>query len=190
MVYGLFGFLLIEPLFQTIVKPQIGALLGFLPGFRNLSPNTGSGYLLAACVLGIMILPTIISLSHESLRAVPAGYREASLALGATRWETIRYVMIPAGASGIISSIVLGIMRAMGETMAVVMLVGGTMHVPGGLLDVGFTLTAKILSDSSYYLIFPESRSAIFAMAIVLFMIEVFFVGLIRLASKRIAENS
>ena len=190
VVYGIFGFILLEPIFHTVIKPAIGSLLGFIPIFYNLSPNTGSGYLLAATVLAIMILPTIISLSHESLRVVPSGYREASLALGATRWETIRYVMIPAGASGIISSIVLGVMRAMGETMAVVMLVGGTMHIPGSVLDSGFTLTAKILSDSSYYLIFPESRSAIFAMAIVLFVIEIFFVALIRLASKRISERT
>jgi phosphate transport system permease protein len=190
VVYGIFGFLLLEPIFKTVIKPAIGSLLGFIPGFQNISPNTGSGYLLAASVLAIMILPTIISLSHESLRAVPAGYREASLALGATRWETIRFVMIPAGTSGIASAIVLGVMRAMGETMAVVMLIGGTMHVPGGVLDQGFTLTAKILSDSSYYLIFPESRSAIFAMALVLFVIELFFVTLIRFTTKRISERA
>ena len=190
VVYGIFGFLLLEPLFRTMIKPEIGSVLGFIPIFRNLNPDTGSGYLLAATVLSVMILPTIISLSHESLRAVPSGYREASLALGATRWETIRHVMIPAGAPGIISSIVLALMRAMGETMAVVMLVGGTMHVPSSVLDSGFTLTAKILSDSSYYLIFPESRSAIFAMALVLFVIELFFVAVIRFASKRISEHT
>jgi phosphate transport system permease protein len=190
VVYGIFGFLLLEPIFQSFVKPEIGSLLGFIPVFRNVTPSTGSGYLLAATVLAVMVLPTIISLSHESLRAVPYGYREASLALGATRWETIRHVMIPAGASGIISSIVLAVMRAMGETMAVAMLIGGSMHSPVSVLDEGFTLTFKILSDSSYYLIYPESRSAIFAMALVLFIIEIFFVALIRLASRRISEST
>jgi phosphate transport system permease protein len=190
VVYGILGFTLLQPVFFDFVKPEIGSVLGFIPFFRNTSAFTGAGFLLAATVLSVMILPTIISLSHESLRAVPSSYREASLSLGATHWETIRYVMIPAGAPGIITSIVLGTMRAMGETMAVVMLLGGSMQIPGSVLDVGYTITAKILSDSSYYLIYPESRSAIFAMALVLFIIEVFFVALIRFASKKISERT
>ncbi|HVP97028.1 phosphate ABC transporter permease subunit PstC [Methanoregula sp.] len=187
VVYGIFGFFLLEPVFRTVINPDIGSLLGFIPLFQNVSPITGEGYLLAATVLSIMILPTVIALSHESLRAVPAEYREGSFALGATRWETIKNVVIPAGASGIITSIVLGAMRAMGETMAVVMLIGGVMHVPTSILDQGYTITSKILSDSSYYLMFPGTRSAIFAMAIVLFAMEIGFVALIRLVSKRIS---
>lgn len=187
VVYGIFGFFLLEPVFQAVINPGIGSLLGFVPWFRNVSPNTGTGYLLAATVLSIMILPTVIALSHESLRAVPREYREGSFALGATHWETIKNIVIPAGASGIITSIVMGAMRAMGETMAVVMLIGGTMHVPRSILDQGYTITARILSDSSYYLMFPETRSAIFAMAIVLFAMEICFVALIRLVSKRIS---
>ena len=187
VVYGIFGFFLLEPVFQAVINPGIGSLLGFVPWFRNVSPNTGTGYLLAATVLSIMILPTVIALSHESLRAVPREYREGSFALGATHWETIKNIVIPAGASGIITSIVMGAMRAMGETMAVVMLIGGTMHVPTSILDQGYTITARILSDSSYYLMFPETRSAIFAMAIVLFAMEICFVALIRLVSKRIS---
>jgi phosphate transport system permease protein len=187
IVYGIFGFFLLEPVFRTVINPGIGSLLGFIPLFRNFDPGTGLGYLLAATVLAVMILPTVIALSHESLRAVPAEYREGSFALGATRWETIKNIVIPAGASGIITSIVLGTMRAMGETMAVVMLIGGTIHIPRSILDQGYTITSKILSDSSYYLLVPETRSAIFAMAIVLFAMEIGFVALIRLVSKRIS---
>lgn len=190
VVYGIVGFILLEPVFQSQINPGIGSLLGFIPIFRNVHPNTGSGYLLAATILSVMVLPTIISLSYESLHSVPPEYREGSLALGATRWETIRNVIIPAGSSGIITSIVLSVMRAMGETMAVVMLIGGSMTIPSSILDQGFTITSKILSDSSYYLIFPESRSAIFAMAIVLFAIEIFFVALIRFASRNIGGHS
>jgi phosphate transport system permease protein len=187
VVYGIFGFILLAPFFQTVINPGIASVLGFIPIFRNVDPGTGAGYLLAATVLSVMILPTVIALSQESLRAVPAAYREGSFALGATRWETIKNVVVPAGASGIVTSIVLGAMRAMGETMAVVMLIGGVMHVPTSILDQGNTITSKILSDSSYYLMFPETRSAIFAMAIVLFAMEIGFVALIRLLSKRIS---
>jgi phosphate transport system permease protein len=189
VVYGIFGFFLLEPVFGSTINPRIGSLLGFIPLFRNLNQGTGQGYLLAATVLSVMVLPTIISLSYVSLKSVPPEYREGSLALGATRWETIKNIVVPAGMAGIVTSIVLSAMRAMGETMAVVMLIGATMHFPGSILDQGNTLTSKILSDSSFYLTLPESRSAIFAMAIVLFAIEICFVALIRYTSKKISER-
>jgi len=116
VVYGIFGFLLLEPIFQSLVKPGIGSLLGFLPLFRNVTPNTGSGYLLAASVLSIMILPTIISLSHESLRAVPSGYREASLALGIAEWRTIVQIILRTALKGIVTGVLLALARVAGET--------------------------------------------------------------------------
>jgi phosphate transport system permease protein len=189
VVYGIFGFFVLERFFRDSVNPGVNAVLGFIPFFHNLNPDTGEGFLLSASVLAIMTLPTIVSLSHESLKSVPATYREASLALGATRWETIRYVMIPAGISGILTSIVLGAMRAMGETMAVIMLIGGSQQLPRSILDTGVTLTAKILGDSSYYLTLPEGRSGIFAMAMVLFAIEIFFVALIRVVNRRFRQG-
>lgn len=186
VVYGIFGFFILRDLFQETVNPGINSIFGFIPLFQNVVPNYGGGYLLAAAVLAIMTLPTIVAISAESLKSVPGTYREASLALGATRWETIRYITIPAGISGIITSIILAAMRAMGETMAVVMLIGQSQHFPRSILDTGVTLTTKILSDSSYYLTLPEGRSAIFALAVVLFLIEIFFVVIIRFVSKNL----
>lgn len=190
VVFGIFGFLVLNEFFAVTLKPAIAGTLGFIPLFRNTSPDTGTGYLLAASVLTMMTLPTIVALSQESLRMVPYSYREGSFALGATKWETIRNVVIPAGMSGIITSVVLAAMRAMGETMAVVMLIGGAKHIPTSILDIGNTLTTKILIDSGYYLSLPESRSALFAIAITLFMMEVLFVAAIRLISNRFKENT
>jgi phosphate transport system permease protein len=130
-----------------------------------------------------MILPTIVAISQESLRSIPDSYREASLSLGATRWQTIKKVVIPAALSGIITGCILGMMRAMGETMAVVMVMGNSQHIPTSIFDTGFAMTSKILSDIGYYFSQPEPRSALFGIAVVLFLIEMGFVALARAIS-------
>lgn len=124
VVYGIFGLFVLESIFQDHIEPFVVSTLGFIPIFQDQTLNDGSGLLLASSVLAVMILPTVTSISEDSIRAVPYYYREASYALGATQWETIRKVVLPAASSGILSSIVLGMMRAMGETMAIVMLFG------------------------------------------------------------------
>ena len=117
--------------------------------------------------------------------SVPSEYREASIALGATKWETIRGVVLPTSRGGILSAIILGTMRAMGETMAIVMLLGNTARVPRSLLDTGYAMTSKILNDIGYYVSMDEPRSALFGIAAVLFAIEIIFVGLAKLAGGR-----
>jgi ABC-type phosphate transport system permease subunit len=116
-----------------------------------------------------MILPTIISISIDSLLAVPRTYREGSIALGATQWQTTRMVMFPAARSGIIASIILGMGRAIGETMAVIMIAGNAINIPHSILDPVRTLTSNIALEIGYST--GEHRQALFATGVVLFII-------------------
>ena len=137
IVYGLFGFLFLRYFFMDNVDPFIGNTLGFIPFFRNVDISGGNNILLAAVILTIMVIPTIIALSQDAMRAVPGEYREGSLALGVTKWETATRVVIPAAWSGIVTSIVLAMMRAMGETMAVVMVAGNSAQIPSSIPQPG-----------------------------------------------------
>ncbi len=181
VVYGLFGFFILEPIFRNQVKPFISTTLGFIPVFKDPDPSTGFSILLAAFILTIMVLPTIVALTRESIKAVPHSMREASLALGATRSETIFRIVIPIAFAGIMTSIVLATMRAMGETMAIAMVMGGSGGFPTSILNGGYAMTTKILADIGYYASFPEPKSALFAIATVLFVMEIGFVALMRL---------
>ena len=185
VVYGIFGFLVLGPIFVNYVSPLTVSLLGFIPFFSTGVDVRGVGLALASTVLSIMILPTIISISEDSLRSVENTYREASFSLGATQWETISKVLLPAASKGIMSAVILGMMRAMGETMAVVMLFGGSNNIPTTFYGTGTALTSKILSDVSFKIADEEARSAIFAVAAVLFATEILFVGLARAIGGR-----
>ncbi len=164
-----------------IIRPAIELLAGIpsvvygfyglivlVPIVRNLFGGTGFGIITASLVLGIMILPTIISVSQDSIRAVPREYREGSYALGAAQWQTARLVTVPAARSGILAGVVLGIGRAIGETMAVIMVVGGAAQVPRALTDMVRTLTANVAMEMSYAT--GEHREALFATGVVLFV--------------------
>lgn len=186
VIFGIFGFFILEPIFRTRINPFIDQTLGFLPIFRMGNPDTGLGVLLASTVLAIMVLPTIVALSKEAMEQVPSSYREGSYSVGATQWETIRFMIIPVAMPGIVTAIILALMRAMGETMAVVMLLGATNRIPTSILDTGNAMTSKILTDIGYYLSFPEPTSALFAIGGVLFLIEIVMVALARFISRRI----
>lgn len=147
VVYGLVGMVLLVPL------------------VRNLGGN-GYSILSASIVLTAMILPTITSISEDSIRAVPRAYREASLAMGATHWQTIRHVLLPAARSGIGASIVLGMGRAVGETMAMIMVIGNSIKFPTSPLDSARTLTGNIALEINYASGLHED--ALFATGIVL----------------------
>jgi phosphate transport system permease protein len=177
VVYGLFGFLFLRYVFMNTIDPWIGNNLGFVPIFRNLDIAGGAHLTLAAVILTIMVLPTIVALSQDAMKAVPQDYREASLALGATRWETITKVVIPAAWSGVITSIILAMMRAMGETMAVVMVAGNSAEIPQTILSPVYPLTAKLLNDASGWVGIPMPQSALLGIAAVLFVIEILFVA-------------
>jgi phosphate transport system permease protein len=186
VVYGIFGFFILSKIFRDQINPFIDSTLGFIPIFRNTTPQTGLGILLASTVLAIMILPTIVALTQESIRSVPNEYREAAFALGSTKWESIKKVVIPASMTGIATGVILGLMRAMGETMAVVMLIGGNDNMPDSILGTGSAMTSKILNDIGFFCAEPEPLSALFGIAAVLFVMEMGFVLVVRfIMSKR-----
>jgi len=188
VVYGIFGYFVLRGYFTDFIDPFLGKTLGFTPLFR--SGNTiGIGIPLAGTVLAIMVLPTIVSLSREAMQGVPDELREGSLALGATRWETVSSLVIPASLSGIVTGLILGIMRAMGETMAVVMLIGNVGSTPGSFLDLAEPMTAKILLDIGMYISVPEGRSALFALGAVLMLTEIGFVIAIHLVNDKLKKR-
>jgi phosphate ABC transporter permease protein PstC len=152
----------------SVVYGFIGVVV-LVPFIRQTFGGPGLSVLAASIILGIMILPTIISISVDSLQAVPPSYREGSIALGATKWQTVRMVLLPAARSGIIASVILGMGRAIGETMAVIMVAGNAASVPGSLLEPVRTLTSNIALELGYAA--GEHRQALFATGVILFVI-------------------
>lgn len=150
IVYGFFGLVVIVPIIQ------------------KLSGTSGKGVLTASILLGIMILPTIISVSETSIRAVPESYYEGSLALGATSEKSVFFAMLPAAKSGILAGVVLGIGRAIGETMAVIMIAGNQPVIPSSLLSGVRTMTANIVLEMGYAA--DLHREALIATGVVLFV--------------------
>ncbi len=180
VVYGILGLYVLGGFFADYLQPFLSTTLSFIFFFKDLNQGSGNGLLLASTILAIMILPTIISISEDALRSVSRDHREASYSLGATQWETIRHVVIPTAFGGIVSAVVLGMMRAMGETMAIVMLLGNSQHIPGSLFDTGYAMTSKLVNEIGHYAAMDEPRSALFGIAAVLFALEIIFVGVAR----------
>jgi len=144
VVYGLWGIFIVVPLVQQY-GAVLAAKLGFLPIFSG--PAYGNSLLTASLVLALMVLPTITAISRNALIAVPPTLREASYALGATRWETILGVILPTAAPGIVASTILGLGRAMGETMAIAMLIGNSQRLTWSLLSPSNTLSALLANQ-------------------------------------------
>jgi phosphate transport system permease protein len=170
------------PRARTILKPVIEILAGIpsvvygfmgivvlLPWIRNHFGGTGASALAGSVILGIMVLPTIIGISVDALQAVPRSYRDGSLALGATQWQTIRRVVLPAARSGLVAAVILGMGRAVGETMAVIMVAGNSVQMPDSPLDSVRTLTANIAIEMGYAS--GDHQKALFATGVVLFII-------------------
>ncbi|MBL8981791.1 MAG: phosphate ABC transporter permease subunit PstC [Gemmatimonadetes bacterium] len=147
VVYGLWGIFVLLPILRDTVMPFLASLpvLGSSPLFSG--PAYGNSLLAAAIILAIMVLPYISAVSREVLMAVPRSQREAALALGATRWEMIRDAVVPYARSGIIGGIILGLGRALGETMAVTMLIGNRAEVSASLFAPGYTLASVIANE-------------------------------------------
>jgi phosphate transport system permease protein len=188
VVYGVFGLFILKDPLKLYFNPLVSNTLGVvIPIFRDPPNGDGRGIFLASVVLTVMVVPTIISIAEDSLRSVRKEYREGSIALGATQWETIQKVVIPAALSGIMAGVTLGLTRAVGETMAIVMLLGNVMKTPTSIFDTGYAMTSKILNDMpSSYGSYPDIASALFGMAAVLFVIDAVFIA----ASRFICRNS
>ena len=164
VIYGFFGMVLI----RGIVARFTGTL--------------GFGAFTGWIVLAIMIVPTIAALSEDALRSVPEGIREASYAMGATQWQTIYKVVVPAAKIGIIDAIILGMGRAIGETMAVLMVVGNAPVFPRGIFAPLSTMTTQIVMDMPYAV--GLHRTALFAIAAMLFLFSMLLVASVRLLSR------
>ena len=178
VIYGLLGIFIIVPLMRQVVQPQLKRFLGFLPLFQG--PAFGLGFLTAGVVLAIMIIPYIISVSREILLSVPRDQREAALALGSTRWESTWKVVVPFARTGIIGSIFLALARALGETMAVTMVIGNTPIVSSSLLSPGDSIASVIASQ------FKEATGELYTqslieLGLVLFLLTFILNGLARL---------
>lgn len=145
VVYGLWGVFVLAPWMREVLQPILAEGLGFLPLFQG--PTRGFGLLAGGIILAIMILPTIASVSRDVMRAVPGAYREAALAMGATRWETVRLAVLPIARSGIVGAILLGLGRALGETMAVTMVIGNRAEITASLFGPGATLASVIANE-------------------------------------------
>lgn len=167
----------------SVVYGYIG-LSVLVPFIRNTFGGQGFSVMAGFLVLSIMILPTIISVSAESLRALPEQWKHAAYALGSTRWQTIRMVLIPAARSGLITGIVLGLARAFGEALAVQMVIGNVRQVPAFILDPAITLTSAITMDMGYTVMGSLWNNALWSLALILLLISFFFILTIRLISR------
>ncbi len=145
VIYGLLGIFILVPFIGKFVVPLLQKSLGYLPIFRG--DFYGVSILSAGLVLSIMVVPFIISVSREVLLAVPVEQREAALALGATKWETTWDIVLPTASTGIIGSVFLALARALGETMAVTMVIGNTPTISGSLLSPGYSIAAVIANE-------------------------------------------
>ncbi len=187
VVYGLWGIFVLIPFLRATVYPFLEATLGFLPFFEG--PIYGPSMLSAAIILAIMVMPYIMSVSREVLRAVPDSQREAALALGATRWEAVRTAVVPYARSGILGAVILGLGRALGETMAVTMLIGNRHEIAASLFAPGYTMAAAIANEFSEA-VGDLHLSALAYVALVLFGVTVVVNAAARLLIWRVARGS
>jgi phosphate ABC transporter permease protein PstC len=171
VVYGFIG--------MVVLVPYIMSHLG----------GNGQSILAASIVLGIMVLPTITSISVDALQAVPRAYYEGSIALGATQWQTTHRVMLKAARSGIVAAVILGMGRAIGETMAVIMVAGNTPRLPHGVLDSVLTMTATIAMEMGECATESDHRRALFATGVVLFVIIMILNSIAMTFSRRQARG-
>jgi phosphate transport system permease protein len=189
VVYGFWGIFVLVPWLRNSIEPALGKYLGFLPLFQG--PPLGFGMLAAGIILAIMIVPTITSISREVLLAIPNTQREAAVGLGATPWDTIRHAVLPVARSGIVGAIILGLGRALGETMAVTMVIGNRPEASISLFEPGYSMASVIANefaeaDSDIYL------SALSEIALLLFgvalLLNLFARWLVRVTKGRVEQ--
>ncbi len=178
VIIGLWGLFVMVPFVRTPVESWLGSKLGFLPFFQG--PPFGVGFLAAGMILAIMVIPIITAMSRDVMRAVPGTQREAMLALGATRWETIRQVVLPYCRSGLVGAAILGLGRALGETMAVTMVIGNGYRLTASLFSPGTTIASKIAGE------FSEAASEVYLSSLVELALVLFAVTLVVNAVARL----
>jgi phosphate transport system permease protein len=178
VIYGLLGIFVLVPLIRAYLVPVLTKLFGYLPIFSG--EFYGVSVLSAGLVLAIMVVPFIISVSREVLLAVPTDQREAALALGATKWETTWDVVIPNAATGILGSIFLALARALGETMAVTMVIGNTAQIKASLLAPGYSIAAAIANQ------FAEASGDLYVSSLILLGLVLFGLTIVINAVARI----
>jgi phosphate transport system permease protein len=185
VVYGLWGIFVLAPWLRTVVEPTLSKHLGFLPLFQG-APY-GVGMLAAGVILSIMITPTISSITREVFSAVPRGQREAALALGATRWEMMRLSVLRASRPGVIGAIILGLGRALGETMAVTMVIGNRASISASLFAPSQTM-ASVLANEYAEATSDMHLSALAAIGFSLFLVTVVLNSLARVLVWRMTR--
>ena len=187
VVYGLIGLFVLVPLMRQNVMPFLQKTLGFLPWFQG--PMYGVGLLTAAVVLAIMIVPFITTITREVLLSVPRDLKEAAMALGATHWEVVRMAILPYARSGIAGSVFLALGRALGETMAVTMVIGNRPEISKSLFAPAYTMAAVIANE------FTEATTDLYVhtlifVGLVLFAITILVNGIARLMLLRMGSST
>lgn len=197
VVYGLWGFLILAPYMAATVEPQIRTDVSSVPGIGHWlsinvlgSSTSGSNVFTAGIVLAIMVIPTISAISREVMKAVPQAQREAALSLGATRWESTRVGVLKYARSGIVGAVILGLGRAVGETMAVTMTIGNIDVIPSGLFSTGQTMASLIATELGGAEPGGPYRPAIIEIGLVLLIITVLINVCARLFIWRITRKS
>jgi phosphate ABC transporter permease protein PstC len=168
VVFGLWGVFVLIPGLRP-VEAWVAGTFGFIPIFDSDVP--GPNYFIAGLILAIMIVPIITAISREVMATVPSDHREAALALGATRWEMIKLAVLPYSRPGIVGATMLGLGRALGETIAVVLVIGNAPRVAQSIFDQGYTLAAVIANEFGEAASDPRHRNALIAAGLLLFII-------------------
>ena len=187
IVYGLWGIFVLAPIIRETVAPVFINTLGkFIPFFKG--PSFGVGLFTAGLLLAIMIIPTISSITREVITAVPDAQREASLALGSTKWEMIRHAVLPYARSGIMGAMIIGLGRAIGETMAVTMVIGNRPEIAKSIFDPAYTMASVIANE------FAEASSNIYLSSLIevgllLFAVTLFVNIIARLLLWSVSRN-
>ena len=174
VILGFWGILVLAPFLQAHLEPFLHSVLGFLPIFGP-TPTTGTGLFIAGLILTIMVVPIVASLSRDLFLSVPGELQEGAAALGATRWEVIRGVILPSSASGVAAASCLGLGRALGEAIAVTQVIGAANAIHGNLFETGDTLASRIADQ------FPGATTS-------LHIASLFYLGMILLAFELVVN--
>jgi phosphate transport system permease protein len=186
VVFGLWGFYVLVPIMKEYIDPWLQSFLGWSPLFQG--QIYGVGYLTAGVILAIMIIPTVSAIARESLRAVPQNQREAALSLGATSWEKTRVAVLPYARSGIFAAVILGLGRAVGETMAVTMTIGNSNTINHSLLAPGQSIASLIANE--WGVTTGIEQNALLYTALILLVITLLINVIARLVLRRFSKGA